>query len=327
MIIEDQQKLIELEQRIKELGEKIKGSKRRFDNTKNKAKVKSDLQNKIEKIFKKSEKKTHQDSIPRHGRALLADDYRVSREKTVLYGSLIFIFLIIGFLSIATFFAFLIVIAITILAVKTKQGRLLGEAIKINDTQPLDVYPEAKVAAKRLSMNILPDIFVKQNPFINAYALGFLGKKSVLLHSKTVESMNKEELKFILGHEFSHIKCDHTNWMVVTGSTEGIKIPIISSLVGFILLKWSRMAEFTADRGGLLASRDINASVYALAKLAVGEELCKKLNIDKMFEQKEDINFISNVAETLVGHPYLINRIHALNNFYKSEKYAKFSQI
>jgi len=327
MILEDKQKLIELEQKIKELGDKIKGSKRRINNTNNKAKIKSDLQNKIEKIFKKSEKKTHRDRIQRPGRALLADDYRVPRETTVLYASLTFVFLIIGFLSLATFFAFLIIIAISILVVKTKQGQLLGQAIRVSETQPLDVYPEAEVAAKRLSMNILPDIFVSQNPFINAYALGFLGKKSVLLNSKTVESMSKEELKFILGHEFSHIKCNHTNWMVVTGSAEGIKIPIISSLVGFILLKWSRMAEFTADRGGLLASRDINASVYALAKLAVGEELCKKLNIDKMFEQKEDINFISNVAETLVGHPYLINRIHALNNFYKSEKYAKFSQI
>ena len=87
------------------------------------------------------------------------------------------------------------------------------------------------------------------------------------------------------------------------------------------------MAEFTADRGGLLASKNIDASIYALAQIAVGEKLCKRLNIDKMFGQKDDIDFIANVAGAFRSYPYLINRIHALKDFYASEKYTKYSQI
>ena len=62
-------------------------------------------------------------------------------------------------------------------------------------------------------------------------------------------------------------------------------------------------------------------------KIAVGEELYKELNIDKMFGQKDDIDAVANVAEILGTHPYLINRIHALKDFYGSEIYRKYSQI
>jgi len=159
------------------------------------------------------------------------------------------------------------------------------------------------------------------------YALGFFGEKSVMLYSKTVEVMDKDELISIIGHEFSHIKCNHTNWTVITASAGDLKIPIVSGIMGFVLLFWSRKIEYTADRGGLLASRDLKASISALAKLTVGPELFKELNIDEMIVQIDEIDFIARLAELLGTHPYIIKRIQALKNFYNSETYAKFSQI
>lgn len=307
---------------------KLEGLKRKLKEAEKKLKL-ADLKSKLESAKRRlggAGKRTPHDGIPKDSMIRPVDDFRVPRERLVLYGSLGLALLLFSFLSLISLFIFPIVIAISALIVKGKQGQLLGQSIKVSEHQLPDVYNAVKIAAKRLSMK-MPDVFVRQDPYINAFALGFFGKKSVVLHSKTVEAMTENELIYILGHEFSHIKCDHTNWIVVAGSAKEMKIPILSDIMGFILLKWSRMAEYTADRGGLLANKNIDASVYALAKLAVGEELCRELNIDKMFEQRTEIDFIANAAEVFGSHPYLVNRIHAITNFYGSETYTNYGQI
>jgi len=332
-------KLEEIERRLKEAKKKLKlanlkskleSAKRRLGKAKKSTKTKpqdSFWHNIVENLLKTLGKKTPpHDGISKDGLILSADDFRMPGESLVLYGSLSLALLLFCFISLITLFIFPILIAFSALMVKAKQGQLLGQSIKVSEHQLLDVYNAAKIAAKRLLMK-MPDVFVRQDPYINAFALGFFGNKSVVLHSKTVEALTENELIHILGHEFSHIKCNHTNWIVVAGSVQDLKIPIISGMMGFILLKWLRMAEYTADRGGLLASKNIDASVHSLAKIAVGEELYKELNIDKMFGQKDDIDSVANVAEILGTHPYLINRIHALKDFYGSEIYTKYSQI
>lgn len=247
-----------------------------------------------------------------------SDDYRVSDEKSTLYWSLGGLTLLLLFFAGVSFGLILILICISAIWVKFRQGHLLGQAIKVSEVQLPKIYSAAQIAAKRLSMTI-PDVFVKQDPVINAYALGFLGRKSVVLHSATVEFMTDEELMFILGHEFSHIKCDHTNWMVITNSIEGVKIPIISDIMGWILHAWSRKAEYTCDRGGMLASRDLKASVCALAKVAVGNALFRQLNIESFSQQPT--GGIAWLAEKLSTHPYIVNRIQAMSRYCESDNY------
>ena len=258
---------------------------------------------------------------------LYSDDFRASGEKTVLYLSLSVIAFIFFILFSISVYVILILIGISAIVVKVRQGQLLGNCIKVTkDHQFPKIYSAAEVAANRLSMKI-PEVFVKQDPFLNAYALGFFGKKSVVLHSATVDAMSNQELISILGHEFSHIKCKHTVWTVITNSTSGVKIPIISEIFGFIFLWWSRKAEYTADRGGLLASKDLNASISALIKLAVGPNLSKEINFDRLFDQGNQINedIVSKLAEIFSTHPYLFKRFKNLLLFSKSKPYLDLS--
>ena len=286
--------------------------------------MKIDKQKKLEKLQEKL--RFLEQKLSKNNLILNADDFRVPREKLVLYASLLIVISGIFVLSITTFFLFIIVICISIIIVKSKQAQLLGQSIKVSEHNLPNVYNAAKVAAKRLSMK-MPDVFVRFDPHINAFALGFFGKKSVVLNSKTVEAMSDNELIFILGHELSYVKCDHTNWIVVTGAAGNLKIPVISNVISFILLKWSRMAEFTADRGGGLACRDFNASVGALIKLAVGEKLCKEIEIDKMFGQQDYLGNFERLIEMFNGHPFIINRLHELKHFFISGIYSRYSQI
>jgi Zn-dependent protease with chaperone function len=257
-----------------------------------------------------------------------ADDYRIRGEKLVLYATVGVLVVVVTVLPPPPVFlvALLIAVGIVGFVVKIQQGQLLGHCVKVSEHQLPEVYKAANAASDRLSMR-MPDVFVRQDPVINAYALGFLGKKSVVLHSAAVESMDSDELTSILGHEFSHIKCGHTIWQVITTSPKGIGVPIISAIFGYVFLFWSRKAEYTSDRGAVLASRNFKATISALAKAAVGKQLFEKLSIDQLFQQKTDVDRdgVSRLSESLSTHPYIVKRIHALRHFYESETYRQLT--
>jgi len=252
--------------------------------------------------------------------------FRVNGEAEMLLGSLIVLFVFLLFISTVTLFIFPVLVLISAINLKARQGHLLGKSLKVSEHQLTNVYNAAKIAAERLSMPI-PDVFVTQNPVINAFAIGLFGRKSVVLNSKTIEVMNQNELVSILGHEFSHIKCNHTKWMVITSSTDSVRIPILSSIFGFVLLSWSRKAEYTADRGAIIASKDLSSYVSALVKITVGEKLFEEVNMTKLLAQMKDADWMDKLAEILGTHPYTIKRILNLTEFSKSEQYAMFTEM
>lgn len=255
-----------------------------------------------------------------------ADDYRVLLENEILYGSLGVLGFIFFILLGISFGLALVFVAVSAFWIKIKQAQLLGHGVKVSEKQLPDVYRVAQIASERLSMK-MPDVFVVQNPEFNAYATGFLeDKKTVVIHSALVEALNHEELISIIGHEFSHIKCHHTNWMVLTNTAENVaKIPFISALTGFIFLLWSRKCEYTCDRGGLLASQNLQASISAFAKLAVGKQLFAQMNLDALIEQKKDVDVseMSRISELFQTHPHIVNRIHELKKFHESSLYRR----
>lgn len=103
----------------------------------------------------------------------------------------------------------------------------------------------------------------------------------------------------------------------------------MSDILGLVMLVWSRRAEFTCDHGSLVASRDLRACVSALGKVAVGKQLFETLNLDAFFDQRKDIQAdeVSKLSEALSTHPYLVNRIHALEEYYESTEYHKLTEV
>ena len=75
--------------------------------------------------------------------------------------------------------------------------------------------------------------------------------------------------------------------------------------MSLIFLLWSIKAEYTCDRGGLIACGTLKASVAGLAKVAVGNNLYKKLNTEKLLDQIKDIeqDRIYSLSELLSTHP------------------------
>lgn len=259
---------------------------------------------------------------------LQAEDFRVSGEQELLYISLAiagFIALILLSVSLGLI---LLVIAVSAFWIKIQQGQLLGGSVKVSSKQFFEINSQAQTAAKRLCMK-MPDVFIKQSPTINAFATGFLDDRyTVVLHSTLVEALTQDEIIFILGHEFSHIKCGHTNFLLLTDSAENFaQIPFVSNILGFIFLWWSRKGEYTCDRGGLIACRNLNAAISALAKLSIGRELFEQMDLEALLDQRHEFNSndAAKISELFGTHPSIVHRIHALKTFYDSPEYKKLS--
>lgn len=124
----------------------------------------------------------------------------------------------------------------------------------------------------------VPDLYITNNPIMNAYTVGHR-RTCIVLHSSLVEGMSAEELTFVIGHEIGHIKCGHglyrqlgelllRYWDAVSSlvPVPGLGLLRVPLLIAF--WEWYRRAEFTCDRAGLLCLQDHPPALTALGRLA-----------------------------------------------------------
>jgi heat shock protein HtpX len=263
---------------------------------------------------------------------LTADDIRAPGEAKWFsitmwtFGSIVLIMSILteGWL----FVALLPAVGIAAIAIKRQESLLLGNAVHISSEQLPAVHYIATKVAERLHMR-LPNLYLIADDSLNAFSFGFLGTKSVVIHSGVAEAMDEHELAAILGHEFAHIKCQHTTWSALTGSTEVVSVPFISQVFGFIFCCWSRKAEFTADRGALIAAGDFKPAATALAKLATGKHMFQEFSLDRFLQQKMDLteNEVTKFSDFFNSHPSLVDRIHHLRRFSESDDFKRLPNV
>jgi Zn-dependent protease with chaperone function len=93
----------------------------------------------------------------------------------------------------------------------------------------------------------------------------------------------------------------------------------------YALTAWSRRAEVTCDRAGLLCSRDLTVSTRSLAKLALGStKLYDELNLDAFVDQyDEGQEGVGKITEVTATHPWVPKRIKALRKFAESKLYRE----
>lgn len=192
------------------------------------------------------------------------------------------------------------------------QKQVQGNSVKITPNQYLRI--DKVIDELSIKLNIRrPDAFISFDPYINAYVMGFKNPYTLILTSALVESLNDNELKFVIGHELGHIKFNHSRLKSLITPLDK-NIPVITLLFNF----WLRKTEYTADRVGLFLTKDINVSTDAILKIAVGSKLAKEINIDEYIDQ---IKYAydeksEKLGELLLTHPYLTNRVRGMVEFY-----------
>jgi Zn-dependent protease with chaperone function len=205
--------------------------------------------------------------------------------------------------------------------------QLLGHAVRVSDRQFPRIHGITKRASDTLGIT-MPQVFVVNSPVFNAGTLGTNDDSFVMVHSALVDQYSDEELLTVIGHECGHIHNSHVAYLTALHYLTymaGMFVPWILQPALVALRTWSRRAEITCDRAGMLVAKDQAAAERAITKLAVGSrKLYEEFNLDAFLEQHEEGNQgIGKYMEVFATHPWLPKRVLAMRSFGESQLYQK----
>ncbi len=211
------------------------------------------------------------------------------------------------------------------------KAELLGRAVKVGPRQFPRVHALASGCAETLGLTV-PTVYVANSPHLNAATYGTNEDSFVMLNSALVDHMSDEELLSVLGHECGHIHNNHVVYLTALHYLTNVAGLFFRNLGLPVLLglrAWSRRAEITCDRAGVLCAGDLQVSIRALTKLALGsQKLYDELNIDAFLEQYEEgQQSFGRFGEVLASHPWLPKRVMALKVFGDSELYRRAASL
>lgn len=153
-----------------------------------------------------------------------------------------------------------------IIVIKITQSHLLGNCVLVNQYNYSEINQVINKACQTLGLE-RPRVHIKQDPYLNAFAIGFTRPYSVVLNSALTKEFNSGEITFVIGHELAHIKRKHCFWLSLIAPF-GKTIPGFEVIFGI----WQRKAEYTCDRAGLLVCGNLNHALAALIKLSCGQD-------------------------------------------------------
>jgi Zn-dependent protease with chaperone function len=207
------------------------------------------------------------------------------------------------------------------------RNQLLGSAVRVSDRQFPRIQRLTQKCADTLHIAV-PHVYIVSNPQLNAATYGTNEEAFVMIHSALVDHYSDEELLTVIGHECGHIHNSHVVYLTALHVLTRVAGAIVQwamqpALVA--LLAWSRRAEITCDRAGMLCSKSTDVSGRALTKLALGSrKLYEEFNLEAFLEQYEEgKEGIGKYMEAFASHPYLPKRVLAMRVFAESALYKK----
>jgi Zn-dependent protease with chaperone function len=212
--------------------------------------------------------------------------------------------------------------------------QFLAGSVKLGAEQLPDVWAAHRAACARLDLPEVPQLYLTQFPIANAAAIGS-GKPMVLVNSRTVELLDAEELRTVLGHEAAHILSDHVLYrtalmILLSVGTRGL--PMMAGLpllaVRLALLEWFRAAELSADRGATLVARDPLVTSRTLMVLA-GGATSRRMSLDAFIRQAAEYeewepgwDKLARMQVQLVRtHGFAVQRVSELMKWVRSGEY------
>jgi Zn-dependent protease with chaperone function len=227
------------------------------------------------------------------------------------------------------------------MVVPLMKQQLAMKAVAVGPNQYPEIYRMGEECARILGIGV-PQIYVEKSNVFNAYAIAVDDNASVVvLYSYLIEHMTPEELMFIIGHECGHLHNLHGMYntlanilmnaganALLQGLAGGGMVPIamlaqvlklgIMSVMG----SWSRCAEITCDRAGLICCKDAKASQTALSKLASGMD---NVNLEELRKQVSTIKrSVLRFQEWQMSHPLVPKRVEAVHLFSQCETLFKW---
>jgi Zn-dependent protease with chaperone function len=179
------------------------------------------------------------------------------------------------------------------------------------------------------------ELFITQTPLVNAGAYG-MNKPFIVLNSGAVRLLDDDELTYLLGHELGHVLSGHVLYRTMTVlllQLAQLGFPVVglaARAVLIALLEWSRKAELSADRAGLLSIQDPEATLRSFMKLAGGGRP-EENNLNEFMLQAEEYRQSGDVADVVfkvlnllaVTHPFHVLRAAEVRDWIEKGEYDR----
>lgn len=189
-----------------------------------------------------------------------------------------------------------------------------------------------------------PELYVTSNPYPNAYT-GGVERPYITLRSSIIDTLDDEQLYHLMGHELGHIKCGHVLYKtvaavlmpileLVAARTLGVTTPAqIAIMLAFY--EWSRQAEISCDRAGLLCAQDFDISSSGMLAMTHGpNRLVGEANVEPFLDQArmyQDMDLSDAIGKLLIfwlyghhaTHPMPVHRMQELDKWHADGSFEK----
>ena len=196
----------------------------------------------------------------------------------------------------------LLFLAAGFVSVKLSEANLMANSIQCTKSQFPEIYNAYEQAQSNLP-SVKINLFITQNPVMNAYTFGLSEPFNIVLTSALVEKTTPDEIQAVIGHELGHIHFHHVLLINLVG-----KNSIFEQLLFY---KWSRSAEYSADAIAVLASDNKpKPMMSALLKLTSGLNNAL-VNLDEFLAQSKQVENkkLGGTLEIFSTHPFVTKRI------------------
>ncbi len=213
-----------------------------------------------------------------------------------------------------------------------------ADSLRLSPLQCPKIYNLMRESAAVLDVKE-PEVYLFQSPTPNAMAAG-MERHTLMITSSLVDMLNEDELRMVIGHELGHIKSGHMLYRTMAiflglvGLVAARNLPfvnILTEVMMYALYDWSRKAEFTADRAGLLVAQDLDVALRLKMKLAGGRHaLGDQASVEEFLKQADDYEDMDSSLLNIYykfdmtrfqTHPFPALRARELHRWYHTDQY------
>ncbi|CAN5571546.1 M48 family metallopeptidase [soil metagenome] len=214
----------------------------------------------------------------------------------------------------------------------------LGSAVRVDERQFPALHYLLLDVARVLDADDVPELYVTASPLLNAVTIG-MNKPIIVLNSALIDLLEEEELRFVIGHELGHALSGHAVYqtllrrlLTMTGVLSAIPLGGLGiRAIVAALYEWSRKAELSADRAGLLATQDPATAFRVHMQLASGG-LVADLDTPAFFAQGQEYLDATDVRDSVLKlllienqtHPFAVVRAAELRRWVDSGEYTAY---
>jgi Peptidase family M48 len=213
----------------------------------------------------------------------------------------------------------------------------MGNAVRLGSDQVPEVWTSYVQCATILDLETIPDLYLMNDPHVNAMAIG-AKTPMVVVNSSLVGSYAPDDVRTVLAHELGHVLSEHnyytTALLLLRQFMEGalpksllLGLPVRGMY--YALLEWSRAAELSSDRAAALVMGDPLAPCRVLMRLAGGS--VAGMSLDAFIRQATEYDDEDDIfsrhtrfwAEMSLSHPVAVRRVKELTEWVGSGEYDR----